>query len=527
MNINYELGNVIASATSFNNYKFPAQLPTEEWAGDEVRSYVNYIRPVANLFENDRESQNFSKEIIDSLIYKANKNSVADGCKIVGSSVGGNNYYEIQEGYFLNEGGVYHIFPSCEAVAKQIRKEYILQLGFDLDIKIWYNDESKTYYYKYMPEDATESTSGETNTAVQLVYDILNGLELLNDGYKVEDHIILPIFKNVENNNSFYFNSGSVNVGTPTSSSTVLGKLVDGNISYADVVPFTIDGAHIQKETAYITIGSTRFNLWDAKTDISGVEHLNGVNISSDGNKFKLRDESSHALTVKDDYTLGTACEKDFSTSISLDEDAKLPTAAAVKVYVEDKINNQTRTDKINFTNGINVSGGGATVSGGLSVANGGANITGDITADNSVYIKSTADASRASSAVSMTASIRTEGGIEAKKNIFADGSIIGTQSGIYSLRKLKENIVDFNEDAVDLINSIDIVSYNYKSDDEKNYKIGFIADDTHEYFATKNHNIMDQSNCIGLLLKAVQELSAENERLKEEMNAIKQKIGD
>ena len=97
MNINYELGNVIASETSFNDYKFPAQLPTEEWAGDEVRSYVNYIRPVANLFENDRENQNFSREIIDSLIYKTNKNAVVDGCKIIKTSVGGNNYYEVQE----------------------------------------------------------------------------------------------------------------------------------------------------------------------------------------------------------------------------------------------------------------------------------------------------------------------------------------------------------------------------------------------------------------------------------------------
>jgi len=82
-----------------------------------------------------------------------------------------------------------------------------------------------------------------------------------------------------------------------------------------------------------------------------------------------------------------------------------------------------------------------------------------------------------------------------------------------YSARNKKENIHFYTDNATDLINNIKIVDFNYKDDKEKNYKVGFIADDTHEIFSSKNHNIMDGYNCIGMLLKSVQELDT---RLKE-----------
>lgn len=86
---------------------------------------------------------------------------------------------------------------------------------------------------------------------------------------------------------------------------------------------------------------------------------------------------------------------------------------------------------------------------------------------------------------------------------------------GWESARIYKENIQDYIQNAVELINSINIVEFNYKNDPEKNQKIGFIADDTDAQLASKNHNIMDIYNCIGILLKAVQELSAEIKELK------------
>lgn len=56
----------------------------------------------------------------------------------------------------------------------------------------------------------------------------------------------------------------------------------------------------------------------------------------------------------------------------------------------------------------------------------------------------------------------------------------------------------------MDIINSVKICSFNMKGDEAKDYRIGFIADDTDERIAGKNHDIMDLQNCIGVLIKAV-----------------------
>jgi hypothetical protein len=82
------------------------------------------------------------------------------------------------------------------------------------------------------------------------------------------------------------------------------------------------------------------------------------------------------------------------------------------------------------------------------------------------------------------------------------------------SLRSLKENIVPFTDSALDLIKTVEVVSYTYKSDPDVK-KVGFIADDTNEVFSTKNHNVMDAGNTLGVLLKAIQELQAQIEELK------------
>ena len=87
------------------------------------------------------------------------------------------------------------------------------------------------------------------------------------------------------------------------------------------------------------------------------------------------------------------------------------------------------------------------------------------------------------------------------------------------SKRELKENIGLINYSCLDIINSIKICSFNMKDDPEKDYRVGFIADDTDERVAGKNHDIMDLQNCIGVLMKAVQELSQEINQLKEQLN--------
>lgn len=90
---------------------------------------------------------------------------------------------------------------------------------------------------------------------------------------------------------------------------------------------------------------------------------------------------------------------------------------------------------------------------------------------------------------------------------VFCDTiNAINTAPG--SKRELKENIHLFDRSALDIVNGTEIVSFNYKEDKNKTPKIGFIADDTDESIAGRNHDLMDYTSCIGVLMKAVQELS-------------------
>ena len=90
------------------------------------------------------------------------------------------------------------------------------------------------------------------------------------------------------------------------------------------------------------------------------------------------------------------------------------------------------------------------------------------------------------------------------------------------SARSEKTDIKPTKYNAIDEINKIDVVDFYFKSDKEKeNPKVGFIADDTDPIFSTKDKNSMDLYNTVGMLLKAVQELSAENKELKERIEKL------
>ena len=76
------------------------------------------------------------------------------------------------------------------------------------------------------------------------------------------------------------------------------------------------------------------------------------------------------------------------------------------------------------------------------------------------------------------------------------------------SSRKCKENIKPTTISALDLIDGVEIVDFNYIADDEKTPHIGFIAEDTDSILSTPHLNKMDYTNCIGTLFKAVQEIT-------------------
>lgn len=96
------------------------------------------------------------------------------------------------------------------------------------------------------------------------------------------------------------------------------------------------------------------------------------------------------------------------------------------------------------------------------------------------------------------------------------NGTAVAASWTSSSSRNVKKNINIYTEKALDKIKNIDVVSFNYKTEKDTEQKhIGFIAEDTPEEFAGQKHDEMNLNNCIGMLLKAVQELSQEVEELK------------
>ena len=98
-------------------------------------------------------------------------------------------------------------------------------------------------------------------------------------------------------------------------------------------------------------------------------------------------------------------------------------------------------------------------------------------------------------------------------------GEIYAPGFYVSSLRSLKENIEPTKVKAVDLINSQEIVDFNYKADEDKVHKIGLIADDSDPLFLDKKGETVDLYNTCGILMKAVQELSAKIKELESKIN--------
>jgi hypothetical protein len=97
-------------------------------------------------------------------------------------------------------------------------------------------------------------------------------------------------------------------------------------------------------------------------------------------------------------------------------------------------------------------------------------------------------------------------------------GQLVATGFFQASSRTLKTNITPFTRSALDIIREVAVVNFNYKTD-VINKHIGFIAEDTPEELSTRNKNVMDSNNTIGVLLKAIQELESKVKELEAKCN--------
>jgi hypothetical protein len=91
--------------------------------------------------------------------------------------------------------------------------------------------------------------------------------------------------------------------------------------------------------------------------------------------------------------------------------------------------------------------------------------------------------------------------------SLSVSGSINAQSFFQNSSRTLKTNIIPFEKSAISLLDSINVVEFNYLND-LTNKHIGFIAEDTPVELSTLNQNVMDTNSTVGVLIKAVQELT-------------------
>lgn len=91
--------------------------------------------------------------------------------------------------------------------------------------------------------------------------------------------------------------------------------------------------------------------------------------------------------------------------------------------------------------------------------------------------------------------------------SLVSSGRVTATSFYESSLRKYKKNIKEYSNSALDIVKSLDVVTYD-RTDSDISNKIGIIADDSHEDVLNEEKTAVDLYKTIFVLTKAVQELS-------------------
>lgn len=92
------------------------------------------------------------------------------------------------------------------------------------------------------------------------------------------------------------------------------------------------------------------------------------------------------------------------------------------------------------------------------------------------------------------------------------------------SLRELKENIKPIKKSGLELVNALEIVTFD-RIDKTAVNKIGIIADDSPKEFLSENLDAVDLYKTVFIQAKAIQELQKENEHLKEQLHNLQELV--
>ncbi|WP_423737733.1 tail fiber domain-containing protein [Chitinophaga caseinilytica] len=107
--------------------------------------------------------------------------------------------------------------------------------------------------------------------------------------------------------------------------------------------------------------------------------------------------------------------------------------------------------------------------------------------------------------------------------NFTVTGSSTATAFYQSSLRSLKKDIQPFQSSALGILGKAQVRTFIFKADSTGHRNIGFIADEVPAEMATPDRNGVDQASTVGLLVKAVQELEAKNNKLENANASLQQ----
>lgn len=231
------------------------------------------------------------------------------------------------------------------------------------------------------------------------------------------------------------------------------------------------------------------------------------------------------ALTAETQLTTAATGSGNVVSGITVDKHKITVNKGITALTAETTLTTAAGTTGGNVISSIDVSNHKITINKGVTAltaittaATGSGNVISDITVSGNQITKVkgiTALTAHSPIATTTLAGLVSTGTQSFAGNKTVSGTVSATSFIATSSRKVKKDIEPTLVSAVDLINTVDIVDFKFINDDEERPHIGFIAEDTDPILSTPHLNSMDYTNCIGVLMKAVQELSEEIKELK------------
>ncbi|KAI7255001.1 hypothetical protein KC345_g11196, partial [Hortaea werneckii] len=106
------------------------------------------------------------------------------------------------------------------------------------------------------------------------------------------------------------------------------------------------------------------------------------------------------------------------------------------------------------------------------------------------------------------------------------NGNLRATNFAQTSSRNYKENIASLPvKRALELLNKLKPVTFNYKAENAKKQNIGFIAEDVPQIFSTSDHKSVVLMDIIGVLTTVVQKQQKEAQDMRKQVNELQVQV--